>query len=292
MLNSTISITNLPSRFNANEWGWVSSVKNQGEDNSCWTFGIASALESSLLKYTGIEYDFSENNIQNSMIKYSKYGGLYTEGGNNFLAAAYVLNWFGMLPTEYDTYDEYGKISPLISSPDNIHVQDAIIIPKRANVTDNNHIKRALVEYGALSTGIKSIGKEPYYNTKTSAQYYNNASDTNCNHIITLVGWDDDYSKDNFIITPPGNGAWIIKNSYGTSYGDKGYDYISYYDVSFLTEDSMGFIFENTEEYDTNYQYDLGGTINFYAPNKINTIKLLNYFFTLYGFAQIKQIIC
>lgn len=273
LLNSTISTTNLPSRFNANEWGWVSSVKNQGEDNSCWTFGIASALESSLLKYTGIEYDFSENNIQNSMIKYSKYGGLYTEGGNNFLAAAYVLNWFGMLPTEYDTYDEYGKISPLISSPDNIHVQDAIIIPKRANVTDNNHIKRALVEYGALSTGIKSIGKEPYYNTKTSAQYYNNASDTNCNHIITLVGWDDDYSKDNFIITPPGNGAWIIKNSYGTSYGDKGYDYISYYDVSFLTEDSMGFIFENTEEYDTNYQYDLGGTINFYAPNKINTIK-------------------
>ena len=273
LLNSTISITNLPSRFNANEWGWVSSVKDQGEDNSCWTFGIASALESSLMKYTGIEYDFSENNLQNSMLKYSKYGGLFTEGGNNYLAALYMLNWFGMLPAEHDTYDEYGKISPLISSPENIHVQDAIIIPKRANVTDNNHIKRALVEYGALSTSTKAIGKEPYYNKKTSAQYYNNESDTKTNHIITLVGWDDDYSKDNFLITPPGNGAWIIKNSYGTSYGDKGYDYISYYDVSFLTEECMGFIFENTEAYDTNYQYDLGGTLNFYLPNQTNTIK-------------------
>ena len=56
--------------------------------------------------------------------------------------------------------------------------------------------------------------KAPYYNTKTSAQYYNNASDIRTNHIVTLVGWDDAYSKDNFLITPPGDGAWIIKNSY------------------------------------------------------------------------------
>ena len=39
-------------------------------------------------------------------------------------------------------------------------------------------------------------------------------------------GWDDNYDKSNFIITPPGNGAFIAKNSYG----GQGYFYISYYD--------------------------------------------------------------
>ena len=273
LLNSTIIITNLPSRFNANEWGWVSSVKDQGENNACWTFGTASALESALLKYTGIEYDFSENNLQNSMLKYSKYGGPFSEGGDNLIAASYVLNWFGMLPSKDDTYDEYGKISPLFSTPDNIHIQDAVIIPKRANVTDNDHIKRALVEYGALSALIKAIGESPYYNKTNGAQYYNNISNIRPNHMITLVGWDDSYSKDSFIITPPGDGAWIIKNSYGTDYGDKGYDYVSYYDVAFLFENMMGYIINNTEAYDTNYQYDLGGTISLYTPNDINTIK-------------------
>ena len=268
LINGSIIMKKLPVKFNANDWGWVSSVKNQGEDNSCWTFGTASALESALLKATGIEYDFSENNIQNAMLKYSKYGDRYaSEGGNNLLAAAYVLNWFGMVPTEDDTYDEYGKIPLLISTSDNIHVQDAVIVPKRSNFTDNDIIKRSLLDYGALSASIKSIGKAPYYNAKTAAQYYNNASDTDTNHIVTLVGWDDKYSKNNFLITPPGDGAWIIKNSYGTEYGDQGYDYVSYYDVSFLFEYSMGYIFENTEDYDANYQYDLGGKIVFYTNN-------------------------
>ena len=274
LTNDTFIITKLPSRFDLNEWGWVSPVKNQGEDNSCWAFGTAGALESALLKTTGIEYDFSENNIQNSLLKYSKYGAAtFIEGGNSIIAAVYTINWFGMVPTKDDTYDEYGKIPLFISTPDNIHVQDVVIIPARANLTDNNIIKRALIDYGALSASIKAFGKAPYYNTKTSAQYYNNENDTKINHIVTLVGWDDNYSKNNFLITPPGDGAWIIKNSYGPNSGDGGFDYVSYYDVSFLSVTSVGYIFENDEPYDGNYQYDLGGKIEFYNKGKLNTIK-------------------
>ena len=259
-LNDTIVITKLPSKFNSDDWGWVSSIKDQGADNSCWAFGTVAALESALLKATGIQYDFSENNVQNTMIKYSKYGGLTSEGGDIFMAALYALNWFGMIPTDDDTYDEYGKLPMIISSKKNIHLQDAVLINPRSNVTDNENIKRAIVEYGAITTGIKSVG-EPYYNTKTGAQYYNNVSDVNCNHIIAVVGWDDTYSKDNFLITPPGDGGWIVKNSYGSKRGVEGFDYVSYYDLTLFTEPSMGYLFDNSEAYDANYQYDFGGEL-------------------------------
>lgn len=73
--------------------------------------------------------------------------------------------------------------------------------------------------------------------------------------MVSVVGWDDNYPASNFAKTPPKDGAWIIKNSYGMEYGDQGYNYISYYDTSFATTDnSVGFIFENTEKYNKNYQ--------------------------------------
>ncbi|WP_407413824.1 C1 family peptidase [Methanobrevibacter sp.] len=273
LTNDTFIITKLPSRFDLNEWGFVTPIKNQGEDSSCWAFGTVGALESALLKATGIEYDFSENNLQNSLLRYSKYGNRITrEGGNNNMAVLYALNWFGMVPTENDTYDEYGKI-PTFTTPGNIHVQDVVIIPKRANLTDNNVVKRALIDYGGLSAEMKAFGKAPYYNTKTSAQYYNDESDVKVNHIVTLVGWDDNYSKNNFLITPPGDGAWIIKNSYGPDFGDGGFNYVSYYDVSLLSHEIVGYIFENDEPYDGNYQYDLGGEIAFYNKGQLNIMK-------------------
>ena len=258
--NNDIVIKKLPSKYNSADWGWVSSIKDQGADNSCWAFGTAAAIESSILADTDVEYDFSENNIQNSMIRYSKYGALTSEGGDILMSALYALNWFGMLPTYDDTYDEYGKIPLLISGEDNIHIQDAVLIKARKNVTDNFNIKRAILEYGAITTGIKSVGA-PYYNSTNAAQYYNNASDIDCNHIIAVVGWDDTYSKNNFIITPPGDGAWIVKNSYGTKHGDEGFDYVSYYDLTLFSEESMAYLFDNNESYDTNYQRDFGGEL-------------------------------
>ena len=87
--------------------------------------------------------------------------------------------------------------------------------------------------------------------------------------MVSVVGWDDNYPASNFAKKPPKDGAWIIKNSYGMEYGDEGYNYISYYDTSFATTDrSIGFIFENTEKYNKNYQTDLSGKIEFYNSNE------------------------
>lgn len=68
------------------------------------------------------------------MIKYSIYGHtIENEGGTEFMGAGYLLSWLGMFPSRYDSYDELGKISPLISTNEDIHVQDMIFVHPRMN---------------------------------------------------------------------------------------------------------------------------------------------------------------
>ena len=101
-----------------------------------------------------------------------------------------------------------------------------------------------------------------YYNTETYAQYVDIFVVPN--HEVSIVGWDDNFPKEKFLTPPPGDGAWIVKNSWGTDYGDKGYLYVSYYDQSLLPyisgdigSSATAIIFENTITYNKNYQYDI-----------------------------------
>ncbi len=269
LINNTINVEAHPVHFDLRDWGWVSSVKDQGEMGSCWIFGACGALESALLKATGIEYDFSENNMQDNLLKFSKYGiKIADEGGWQDWALSYILSWFGPFSTEYETYDELGKLSPLLNTPKNIHIQDAILLKARENFTGNDAIKKAIMKYGSIHITYSSMEGAPYYNEKTASQYQNIT--TVPDHSVSLVGWDDNYPASNFLITPPGDGAWIIKSSWDTTWGDDGFVYISYYDTGILNyEYNVGFIIENTENYTTNYQTDLGGSliINEYDSN-------------------------
>ena len=279
LINNTINVTNLPLRYDSRDWGWVSSVKNQGENTACWTFGHCGALESALLKATGIEYDLSENNMQNSMIKYSKYGmNMISEGGIYISGVEYLISWLGILPSKYDIYDEIGKISPVITTNENIHIQDAIFIEPRKNATDNDGLKKAILKCGSVLLNYYD-DIESYFNEETNAYYQNEYS--YANHTVSVVGWDDNYSKDNFLITPPGDGAFIIKNSYGENFAENGFMYISYYDISILnataldkysTPISVGYILDNQENYTKIYQRDIGGLLDKF--NNYTTFKV------------------
>ncbi|MCP4150273.1 MAG: hypothetical protein GY757_21170 [bacterium] len=76
-----------------------------------------------------------------------------------------------------------------------------------------------------------------------------------------MVGWDDNYSVSNFSITPPGNGAYLARNSWDTTFGNDGYFYISYYDVN-MTQYFCNNAAEEVTNYGTNYQYDPLGMTN------------------------------
>ena len=91
---------------------------------------------------------------------------------------------------------------------------------------------------------------------------------------MNIVGWDDDYSSDNFATKPEGNGAWIVRNSWGSEYGKDGYFYLSYYDKSIY---SVGYTLEAelSDNYNNNYQYDgamLYGYMGYTGSNKYSNI--------------------
>ena len=270
ILDPTIKVNETASspKFDLRDYHLAGVVKDQGAMGSCWAFGATGALESAFLKATGILLDLSENNIKNSALHYGVYGttSVY-ETGYVSSAMGLFLSWLGTISVNDDSYDELGKISLSQFTGDSFHIQDSILIPARTGALDNAKLKDALINYGGLTVHIYgAVSNNNYYNKNTHAQYYNGKEDGN--HFVTLVGWDDNYSKDNFLIKPKGNGAWICKNSWGTDWGEDGYFYVSYYDTSFaMHSESAGYIIKNTEQYARAYQYDIGDMTRFFKIN-------------------------
>ncbi|WP_407415538.1 C1 family peptidase [Methanobrevibacter sp.] len=274
LINNTINVETVPKRFDLRDWGWTSPVRNQGFMGACWTFSMCGTLESALLKATGIVADFSENNMQNAMLQYSIYGGCEPEGGDNRYSAGYLLSWLGAFTLDFDVYDEIGKISPFITTDNDVHVQDVMFTPNM-EIPAGTQLKLAIMNYGSIDVAycseIMSDDQIRYYNPDTYAQYVNDSS-LEADHAVSIVGWDDNFQKEKFAITPPGDGAWIVKNSWDTDWGDNGFFYISYYDKSLLTSVNVdtyatSIIIENTEPYNKNYQYDIFWGGNFTSSN-------------------------
>ena len=261
------------SSFNLVDYGLVSPVKNQGHNGACWAFGTVAALESAFLKATNgkLTLDISENNVQNLNIQFSPFGVSQTEEGSEMVGSIYVTSWLGVTNQEDDVYDEMGKLSPIYDNGSKYFVYDTVYLPLRENVTDNYKYKEALVKYGVIAVhvhGIKGPNDISYTQENTAAYYFNSTFGKGVDHTVALVGWDDNFPKEKFALIPPGDGAWILKNSWGTDWGENGYYYVSYYDTAFATEeDSVGYIINNMHNYERNYEYDIVGNPEFIQTN-------------------------
>ena len=242
----------------------VTSVKNQENGGNCWAFAALAALESSILIATGEEVDLSEENMKNLASIYSHYGWDMdtNKGGYMDMSIGYLLSWLGPVLDSDDPYNGITVLSPVLESI--IHVQNMVFLKK----SDNNnisHIKRAIMDYGGVHAGIFMAA---YYDSasRSYVQYYKGSMP--CDHAVVLVGWDDDF----YISGAPGRGAWIAKNSWGESWGDNGYFYVSYFDSSCPqignNEGGFAFILNDTIKYDKNYQYDVAKTDYFFNTTK------------------------
>ena len=187
-VNNSINVNVIPSKFDLRDWGWVSPVRDQGWMGACWTFGMSAALESVLLKATGIPFNVSMNNMK-TVMRYSPYGAMDVfEGGANLASVGYLLSWLGAIPYGVDTYDELGKITMPITTGKDIHVQDVIFIPNN-EIPNGTQIKLAILKYGSLDVsffGQASFDDEAqYYNPKTCAQYADLPE--TANHEVSII---------------------------------------------------------------------------------------------------------
>jgi C1A family cysteine protease len=257
-----------PATYDLRTLNKVSPVENQGQCGSCWTFATFGSLESYLLP--GLTTQYSENNLKNL----ADFDYTCCAGGDSAMSTAYLARWgttmtdatgatiyAGPVTSASDPYNLSCTSSPTTSQIA-MHVQNVYFLPLKQSPLDNNAIKSALMTYGGVFTGFEwnvtaGLAPSAYYNPTTAAYYDGNIADKNtANHAVTIVGWDDNYSKMNFSTTPPGNGAWIVKNSWGTSFGQSGYFYVSYYDLNMGYQENSVFTAEPTTNYTTNYQYD------------------------------------
>jgi len=154
-------------------------------------------------------------------------------------------------------------------------------LPPRSGPDDNETLKWALETHGALFTSICWTGAA--YDAVTTAYFY--AGSSEANHAVAIVGWDDAYSRANFAQLPPGDGAFIVRNSWGSSWGAEGYFYVSYHDA-IIGKKSAAFTAEPQANYDRLYQYDeLGATAYLSWPWMANRfVAVSDEFLTAVGF--------
>ncbi|MBN2242337.1 MAG: peptidase C1, partial [Acidobacteria bacterium] len=233
-----------PSQFDLRLTGKLTAVRDQGSCGSCWAFATCASLESYLLP--GETVDFSEQDLNAN----HGFDWLECAGGNAIMSQAYLARWSGPMAETDCPYPYSLPVSGDGLSPEK-HVQQVVFLPERADATDNDTIKYYLTRYGALCFSFHwSAG-----NWNSSRHAYFDGVSSSANHAVAVVGWDDDFDKAHFNTTPAGNGAFIARNSWGSSWGDGGYFYISYYDTSL-----QGFVSFNSAEpianYAMAYQYD------------------------------------
>lgn len=249
----------LPTSYDLRTKNKLTPVKDQGSVGTCWTFATFGSLESFLKP--GAIWDFSEQNLADH------HGFDYgiNDGGHMWMSAAYLARWSGPLNETDDPYIYYsidGAATP------KKHVQNIMFMPVRTSPTDNTNIKNAVMTYGAVSVSMAWDSNS--WNSATNSYYYNGSNWVG-GHAVCIVGWNDSYPSTEFKSQPPGNGAFIVKNSWGSGWGEQGYFYVSYYDSKFARVNTNAVAKgESPNNYRSNYGYDPLGWVGSMWENASN----------------------
>ena len=266
---------------------YVLDVRDQSISDDCWAFSTLASIESNLLK-NKINTDYLsvahlELMTQSSLYtpSFVTFNRAFNSGGKLEYTAAYVLNNWGPIK---ENELPFQTVTNLITNMTTINQMD--IINKEASVdvddifylnnsrgmcseSSINTIKQYLVNYGALAASLYfNIQNEEYIN---GAYYYYNGNNIS-NHAVAIVGWDDSIEVTNFKNNSTRKGAWIVKNSYGTSNGNNGYYYVSYDDINICTN-IVGFYNVDLNVSDEVYYYDdLGTNVSLESRSDVNYI--------------------
>ena len=290
MCEYPVSASSLDTSYSLKD-SYVINVKNQGQMECCWAIAVLNSMELNIQVTEGKIQDFSERHMDYATSE-NFYDGTNPNafkrsvktGGTTLIGLAYLTNGQGavleedmpfennnsdislteidktpntyvtdynMLPNIYKYYDSNGN-AICYSSTGKIYTEEEVQILR-------NDIKEHIIKYGGV-VAYTSATQYDYYSSSdiiSSKAYYCNDINTNFDHAVTIVGWDDNYSRDNFTgkAKPTKDGAYLVLNSYSDKVFDEGYLYISYEDV-WIESTLYGITGTSEINYDNIYQYD------------------------------------
>ena len=267
------------SKYDSRDYGYITSIKNQSPYQTCWAFAALGSGEASMIKqgYASLsdEPDFSEyqlayfvyhdkqdplHNIDNDRLIINSSTDYLNLGGNNICSAFALAGWVGAV-NETDvpyslSYNRKALTNDLAFSKDSAHLQNAYIVSSVSGYP--SQVKSLIKEYGAVASGVY-FNQYLCYTADNGDVTYNYAGSYSTNHAIMIIGWDDNYPKENFRtgFQPSSDGAWLVRNSWGNAALDSyPYFWVSYEDVCLSRSPAVAYVFEPADNYDFNYQYD------------------------------------
>jgi C1A family cysteine protease len=189
-------------KFNWADYSGVTPVRSQGFCADSWAFATHGAFEGSYAILNKVLIDSSEQDTIDCS------GAGDCNGG--WWAFQYLIDTGSAKEADYPYTAKKGACNTGVQRPYKAvawgYVDSTVQIPSVAA------LKKALCEYGPLAVG---VAVTPAFQAYKSG-VFNEGSNKDADHPITLVGWDD--SKQ----------AWRVKNNWGTGWGESGYMWIAY----------------------------------------------------------------
>ena len=215
-----IPIEKLPSRWDWREKtpGGLPPIRDQDSCGSCWAFATVGALECAIKIKDGINVDLSEQwlvDCATGLFWYGCDGGISAHDWHKGSRTDSCGGYGAVLENDYP-YIGYNSSGCNCPKPHYYTIRNWSYVGPMLGIPSLDALKTAIYRYGPIVASMEA--KESFQAYKGGVYNDNSESKALPNHMVVIVGWDDNY----------GGGSFIIRNSWGPYWGENGYGYIAY----------------------------------------------------------------
>lgn len=249
----------IPVSYDLRAEGRVSDARSQGNSGTCWAHSVISSVESNLIinGYESRDVDMSENHLVYYSVIYDedtpmessvtdgfyvngekekRYSIPYETGNSDLVALCLMATGVGPIKEELAPLDlkkesESAKIVYEAEKAGKVQKYMGDYLVTGFNVVtfgaSKDVVKREILKYGAVSTASLFPFPAQYKLGDEKTGLYVKRTGKETNHVVSVIGWNDEFPKENFVPDlPENNGAWLIKDT--TSISDSKYFWMSY----------------------------------------------------------------